>query len=334
MKKLTALLLTFLFALSACTAALAWSCPSCGTEGNGNFCSECGTKRPEETICPSCGANYGAEKPNFCMECGTRLAAAAPTEAPTEAPTAAPAPEKQYLATSNSGVNIVSVEMQENGYLTVTWDDLDDNGPYMARFVSVTTGDFDTDWDNNIVRNEASDISGLSFSYQYLVPGQPYWLVITNADMDGVYYKHVPQPAGTFTDFTITPSANPLLSLTLGDVSAPMEVSSFSAAEIALKISEHGLYLQLDYPELDGDKEYAAQVVITDPNGFALVDGSTTMTFKAYENGGYRYWDFYDLAWYFDVLTYQYETLPTGDYTVSVYLDGLFATATAFSITD
>lgn len=334
MKKLTALLLTFLFALSACTAALAWSCPSCGTEGNGNFCAECGTKRPEENICPNCGTNYGSEKPNFCMECGTRLTAAAPTEAPAAAPTAAPAPEKKYLATSDSGVNIVSVETQENGFVTITWDDLKDNGPYMARFVSVTTGNFNTDWDNNVVRNEASDISALSYTYQYLVPGESYWLVITNADRDGVYIRYDSPAVEAFADFATTVSVKPLMSLTLGDVSSPMEVSSFSAAEIALQTSEHGLYVRLDYPALDSDKEYAAQEVFTDPNGFALVDGSHTLPFIAYEEGGYRYWDFYDLAWYFDVLSYQYETLPTGTYTMSFYLDGELAAETSFIITD
>ena len=51
-----------------------WKCPSCGREGNvGKFCEGCGTKKPEAPLtwkCPSCGheGNTGA----FCGECGTK----------------------------------------------------------------------------------------------------------------------------------------------------------------------------------------------------------------------------------------------------------------------
>lgn len=327
MKKLTALLLTILFTLSTCTAALAWNCPTCGTEGSGNFCAECGTKRPEETICPTCGANYGSEKPNFCAECGTRLADAAPTEPPAEA-------EQEYLATSDYGVNIVSIQMQENGQLTLTWEDQNNNAPYKVRFLSVTTGDFDTDWDTNLVRLEVEGLTDTSYTYRYLVPGQPYWLAVTNGDGQGVYYQYESEPAKAFADFAIDPSVQPILRQGDGETENDINVSSFSAAEIGLGTSKHGLYFELGYPQLDSRKEYTAQVVMTDPNGFALVDSVSTMPFEVYEGGGCRYWNFYSLEWYFNALGYQYDSLPTGEYTVSVYLDGALAASANFTVTE
>ena len=50
-------------------------CPNCGSLITGNFCIECGTKKPEqqkERHCKNCGAKVGSED-KFCMECGTQL---------------------------------------------------------------------------------------------------------------------------------------------------------------------------------------------------------------------------------------------------------------------
>ena len=60
-------------------AAAGWTCPSCGKQGiTGNFCPECGTKKPAELTgwtCPSCGA---VNKGKFCTECGAKKPADAP----------------------------------------------------------------------------------------------------------------------------------------------------------------------------------------------------------------------------------------------------------------
>lgn len=46
-----------------------WKC-ACGAENKSNFCSECGTKKPEDGwFCTSCGAK---NKSRFCSECGTK----------------------------------------------------------------------------------------------------------------------------------------------------------------------------------------------------------------------------------------------------------------------
>lgn len=57
-------------------AVYSWVCPSCGASASGNFCPECGTKKPESNawVCASCGAkNTG----RFCSECGAKKPEAA-----------------------------------------------------------------------------------------------------------------------------------------------------------------------------------------------------------------------------------------------------------------
>lgn len=87
MKKTAALILSVIL-LICCVPALgedaAWTCPSCGAESTDNFCSKCGTKRPDESvwICPECAAECTG---NFCGNCGTkRPGAAVPAAADEE----------------------------------------------------------------------------------------------------------------------------------------------------------------------------------------------------------------------------------------------------------
>lgn len=50
-------------------------CPNCGNIIVGNFCMECGTKKPEipqEKFCSNCGTKAD-ETAKFCMNCGTQL---------------------------------------------------------------------------------------------------------------------------------------------------------------------------------------------------------------------------------------------------------------------
>jgi len=62
---------------AAAPAAGGWVCPKCGTQVTGNFCPECGEKKPAPAgtwTCPKCGAvNTG----KFCPECGEKKPAPA-----------------------------------------------------------------------------------------------------------------------------------------------------------------------------------------------------------------------------------------------------------------
>ena len=54
-----------------------WTCVNGHSGNTGNFCSECGSPRPEEpakpAYCPNCGTKLGDNPGNFCPNCGTKL---------------------------------------------------------------------------------------------------------------------------------------------------------------------------------------------------------------------------------------------------------------------
>ncbi|MDO5026815.1 MAG: SPFH domain-containing protein [Tissierellia bacterium] len=53
-----------------------WTCPECGEDNSGNFCSNCGSKKPEAktaSFCPNCGNKFANPRPKFCPECGNKV---------------------------------------------------------------------------------------------------------------------------------------------------------------------------------------------------------------------------------------------------------------------
>lgn len=74
MKRSIILLITIAVLLTYCGTAVAepWICTYCNTENSGNFCGNCGAKKPEpvsnEWTCPMCNS---INTTNFCSNCGT-----------------------------------------------------------------------------------------------------------------------------------------------------------------------------------------------------------------------------------------------------------------------
>ena len=51
---------------------LVWECPNCKKNVSGNFCADCGSKKPEKAFCPECGKPV-EKNSKFCPNCGKKL---------------------------------------------------------------------------------------------------------------------------------------------------------------------------------------------------------------------------------------------------------------------
>lgn len=52
--------------------AMVWECPNCKKEVKGEFCSSCGTKKPEKKFCIECGNELDVNA-KFCSKCGKEI---------------------------------------------------------------------------------------------------------------------------------------------------------------------------------------------------------------------------------------------------------------------
>lgn len=76
-KKLIALILSLFMALGytySFSEDNEWICSNCGAANTTKFCTKCGAEKPNDIVCPNCGAKYSPNTENaFCGNCGTKI---------------------------------------------------------------------------------------------------------------------------------------------------------------------------------------------------------------------------------------------------------------------
>ena len=319
LKKIIALCL----ALACClSTALAWSCPGCCSDNSGKFCTECGTKKPEN-ICPSCGTDFGDALPKFCTECGTKLgAAAAAIPVPTAAPTATPAPTEVPQPTT-APVTFGTFDTNADGTLTINWTG--GVAPYKIQYMAARSEDFFED--RAAGRSDGSywtvgdSVEETTYTFTRLVPGEPYWIVVLDAEENGRYVLHTPPAAEKFDAFDIRLDVIPRSQV--GETRTDIDCIPADIAGLEDE-TEHGAYIYLNYTNNGSPREALYQLAFVLPDGTMRVDTVTTVTLVSGENK-WLGWNFYNLEWYLNRLREYRDTLPEGDIIVRAYLDGQLA---------
>lgn len=228
------------------------------------------------------------------------------------------------------GVDIVSVVENADGTATVTWTDANNNGPYEIDYVQKYSDNYEADcsagtgwW------YDTKEAAGFTYTMRYLVPGQPYWIAVYDADGKGQYVDYYPAAAEKFPEFTLKLRSQPKLRTSAGDTN----VSQFSAADIAANRAESGMYLAIDYPQLARARDYRGVIAITSPDGSYVAENVYDQHFDS-GSAGTVSWSFYSLDWYFSIMQSSFGAVPVGTYTVTLYLDGENAASTTFKVTN
>lgn len=219
------------------------------------------------------------------------------------------------------GLTIYGVALNEDGTVTLAWDDSADNGPYSVYYSLLEQAPVPFGW------TAAENTTATAVVMTQLVPGVSYVFTVVDA-------------AGNQADFVYYAPAVE----TGNEIGAKIRIHTrirynkklleypFSASEIMLDNGkEHGMYLKLAYSMLRKTRNYVFSVTVEAPNGFTDVVLSGTMKLN-YGKSEVPAWGFIVLDDYFSYLERYYGGVPTGEYLVSMNFNGKPAYTVSFEM--
>ena len=341
MKRFIAIVTTLVLLMTSFTlpayAADTWTCPNCSSKNNDNFCPDCGTKKPEALKCKGCGytpeagANF-----KFCPSCGLEFGkdkmtpTPTPRKTPTPTPrvTATPKPTKTPTPKPSRNFGITNVQVNENGTVTIAWADDAKKGPYKVCYEQLVSDNYYSDEQNAITRwIQESTCHERWCKMTYLDPGTSYWFSVTDSTGETVRYAWHASRASSFSEFTVTMDMKQLR-----QKGSEASHVTFSASEIEGNSKySYGASLKLTYSQLAYKRTYSFLVTVTDPTG--IVQQTDYYSYINLPRGrSYYNWDFYSFDEALENAKKQKGYIPRGQWTVSLYFNGLFVNSAGFNV--
>ena len=209
----------------------------------------------------------------------------------------------------SSALAITRVWSHGDGSVTVSWSG--GTAPYTIDCVqmlgSSIAADLASDASTGMQAASTAAYDGHSGTADRLVPGQDYWIVVRDAKGKLAYQAWIPGKAPAFADF-------------------PVDVG------LQFQGLTGGADVRLTYPALPGERSFTALSCITAPNGAVM----TVHVAQILLPGGSAAFPLghHDLTAYFAFLGERAGSVPAGEYTWSVYLNGMHAGSQGFRVAD
>ena len=297
-----------------------WDCQECGKKGNtGNYCGECAHPAPWIDKASTSPLSTTEELPTFT-----------PTSKPTNTPSPSPQPILTPTPIPDIPLKILQVKYVGEGLIQIDWTG-SDNGLIVSAYCYRNENKNDSinninliSWQENVTYARMGSGSG-SGIFGWLVPGQRYWINLTNQSGVSDWY-----------DYTIP---NPIDDLSQTGISASLSGVSFGYTDSNGKWKNGGiptreriekqcyssplyddtdeyLYLRFDvnFRKIDEIKKHDYYVYLSMilPNGDPYFGVSLGGLFGMANKGDWYFWQ--GLDW--DELYRRYGEIPIGTYTV------------------
>ena len=256
--------------------------------------------------CTACGVSI-SDSAHLCPRCGARQ------------------------MPSTSALTITRVWSNGDGTVTVRWS----GGTLPCRIECVPML-------SNSISDDLAAVSGMGLqpastalfdgyagTADRLVPGMNYWIIVRDAKGRLDYHPHIPGAASSFTDFPVDVA----LQLRSRRSGACEEHAAFSAGRIAADSDVlFSADVLLTYPALVSGRDFTMLLCITAPNGAVMTVHGADICLPG--GSAAFHLAFCDMTAYFRQLAARFGSIPAGEYTCSLYFDGMFVSSQSFRVTN
>lgn len=222
----------------------------------------------------------------------------------------------------SGGLEIIGAAANEDGSVTLFWEDAAENGPYTVYYELLESAPVPFGW------TAAQDAYGSGIILTQLAPGMSYKFTVADASGNKAEYTYYAPKVVNGNEIGAR------IGVTTQKMYESRTKTPWVASEIALDNGiEHGLYLRLDYSMLKKTRYYAYSLAVEAPNGFADVVASGNLTLT-YGKSTLPAWSFIPMDDYFSYLERYYGGIPAGEYKVTMYFDGKFVHSDVFNVAE
>ena len=221
----------------------------------------------------------------------------------------------------SGGMEIIGAAPNEDGSVTLVWDDEAANGPYTVYYELLDCAPVPFGW------TAASNVYGNVCTLTQLVPGMSYVFTVEDAagnKADFIYYAPNVR-MGNEVGARLMVETRMVCNGTR--VRRPLNVGDIRR----LADRESGLYMVLSYSMLKYTRQYAYTITVEAPNGYADVVSSGQITLN-YGRSEVPAWGFLPLDHYFSYLDRYYGGVIPGEYIVTLNFNGVPACADTFVV--
>ena len=223
----------------------------------------------------------------------------------------------------SGGLEIVGTAANDDGSVTLIWDDAAANGPYNVYYELLERAPVPFGW------TAESGVWGNAVTLDQLVPGMSYVFTVEDASGNKADYIYYAPNVKLGNKIGAKIRIGTKMRNGRNHLNVPFYVGDIQRPDTR----EYGLTLKLSYSMLKYTRNYAFSISVEAPNGFADVVYSGNITLN-YGKSEVAAWNFLNLEDYFSCLERYYGGVPAGEYTVTMNFDGVPACSATFVVNE
>ena len=248
--------------------------------------------------------------------------------------------ESSFLSTSSEESYGFSSVETDRGSVIVRWTDPEQNAPYSVSYQYIGDSKIEYPWYWAGTNEEDSITYTKSFTIDGLIPGKTYQFEVTDRNGKSIKNVHtLPSPRDFFESYSDSDFGEAFLGVDIVPAvkaydQADEEAETISSLDASLIVSnmgseEFGFQYSINCLELDQSYTYYTQIFVTAPNGYIGCLLSHDIEYKAGYGG--VYWSFLGSEM-FEMVYDKFASIPSGTWTVDLYLDGMHVNTSYFPI--